>query len=267
MKKKALSKRKLGLGLIVLLILGFSFYLVFKKSLLYSYYVQRGNKASLESNQLEYYNDALGCKYTKEVVNDVYESLEGNDNVEKEITEVSNLKDEDRKNIIMNVYKDKADEYYNEENYSQCAYYLRQAEKNGYNIKEYKNYDKLKEALEESGRDTLSSEYRSGDSKDTYYKNDSNYNNLVGYIIPDSYSRKLTKEELEKYDYETLGLIKAEILARHGYNFEDENYKTYFNNKDWYVKDPSFRGTSAEMNDFENYNIKLINDIRREKAK
>ncbi len=267
MKKKTLSKWKLGIVLFLVLILTFSFYLVFKKSLLYDYYVKMGNKASLYSNQLEYYNDALGCKYTKEVLNGVYESLEGNENVKKEITKVSNLKKDDRKRIIMNIYKDKADECYNKEDYTKCAYYLREAEENGYDIKGYKNYDKLKEALEESGRDTLSSEYRSGKSQDSYYKDDSNYNNLVGYIIPDSYSRKLTKKELEKYDYKILGLIKAEILARHGYNFKDDEYKTYFSNKDWYVEDLSFRGTRSEMNDFENYNIGLIDDLRREKAK
>lgn len=266
-KEKALNKGRISLGIIVILIIGFILYLIFKKNIMYSYYIKLGNKASLESNQLEYYNDALGCKYTKEVINDVYESLEGNDNVEKVIGDVTNLKEDDRKNIVMNVYKDKADEYYARENYSQCAYYLREAEKNGYNIKEYKNYENLKEALEESGRDTLASEYRSGKSKDTYYKNDLEYNNLVGYIIPDSYSRKLTKEELEKYDHKTLGLIKAEILARHGYNFKDKEYKTYFENKDWYVKDLAFKGTNAEINDFEKYNIGIIEEIQREKGK
>lgn len=261
--KKQLKKR-VSIITIVVLIVGVS-YLLFRKDIMYDYYVMRGKKADIERSQLEYYNKALGLKYTTGVVDDIYDSLEGNDNVEKVIPYVSNLKADDKKRIVMKVYKDKAEDAFDMNNYSQCAYYLRQAENSGYNIKEYKNYDKLKEALEESGKDTLPSEFRSGNSADAYFKDDAKYNELIGYIIPDSYSRNLTKEELEKYDNYTLGLIKAEILARHGFVFKDNKYKNYFEGKDWYVKDLTFKGTNSEMNNYEDNNIKLIEEVQREK--
>lgn len=264
-KKNSFIKKKVGIIAIGIVIIGGISYLLFRKDIMYNYYVMKGNRADIESNQLEDYNKALGFKYTKDVVNDIYDSLEGNDNVEKVISDVSNLKVSDKNNIIMNVYKEKAEDAFDMNNYSQCAYYLRQAEKNGYNIKAFKNYDKLKEALEESGRDTLASEFRSGNSSDTYFKNDSKYNNLIGYIIPDSYSRNLNKNELEKYDDYTLGLIKAEILARHGFVFKENKYKNYFSGKYWYVKDPTFKGTNSEMNNYEVNNIKLVEEVQREK--
>lgn len=265
--EKTLKRKRWSLIIVLILIILIAIYLAFRKHIMYSYYVMRGNNSIIESEQLEYYNKALGFKYTNAVLDDIYDSLEGNDKVSDEISKVSNLKENDRNNIIIKVYQDKAEEAFSMEKYNECAYYLRQAENNGYNIKEYKNYNKLKQSLEESGQDTLASEYRSGNSKDAYFKDDSKYNQLVGYIIPDSYSRKLTKDELEKYDYDTLGLIRAEILARHGFAFTDDKYKNYFENKDWYSKDVTFKGTNAEINEYERYNIELIKEIQDEKSK
>lgn len=263
-KKRHKSNRLLLSIFLILILIGATFF-IFRKALMYHYYVMRGNNCSIESDQLEYYNKALGFKYTKGVLDDINESLEGNDKVKDEISKITNLKTEDKNNIIIKVYQDKAEEAFSLGKYNECSYYLRQAENNGYNIKEYKNYNKLKQALEESGEDTLAGEYRSGNSKDSYFKDDSKYNQLVGYIIPDSYSRKLTKDELEKYDDDILGLIRAEILARHGFIFNENKYKSYFENKDWYAEDSTFKGTNAELNEYERYNIELIKKIQSEK--
>ncbi|MBN1777811.1 MAG: YARHG domain-containing protein [Clostridiales bacterium] len=55
------------------------------------------------------------------------------------------------------------------------------------------------------------------------------------YLIEDSNSRRLTENELWKWDYETLGYIFHEIFARYGYVFEEGNYKKYFVQRSWYT--------------------------------
>ena len=54
------------------------------------------------------------------------------------------------------------------------------------------------------------------------------------YIIPDSDVRELTVQELWGYTYETLGFIRNEILARHGYAFHGIKFYNYFDAKPWY---------------------------------
>ena len=55
------------------------------------------------------------------------------------------------------------------------------------------------------------------------------------YIIPDSDTRILSDGELWAYSRETLRYIRNEILARHGYSFNNEKFAAYFGSKDWYV--------------------------------
>lgn len=60
------------------------------------------------------------------------------------------------------------------------------------------------------------------------------------YYLPDSDTRLYTREELEQYDTETLGFMRNEILARHGYPFKKDMYKNYFGSKSWYTRDEKF---------------------------
>ena len=79
------------------------------------------------------------------------------------------------------------------------------------------------------------------------------------YIIESSDTDKLTREALAGYTASQLGYIRAEIAARHGYVFSNENYIHYFSAKDWYVPDASFR--IDQLSGVELYNIELIRRV------
>ena len=90
------------------------------------------------------------------------------------------------------------------------------------------------------------------------------------YIIPDSDSRLLTREEVWTYRYDTLFYAYHEIYARHGYKFEPGS-RCY----DWFIRMPWYepndgesatdhRETFARCSDIERANRDLIVDVRRE---
>lgn len=77
------------------------------------------------------------------------------------------------------------------------------------------------------------------------------------YILPDSDSIYLKQEELENLSKDYLRLARNEIYARHGYIFNDDELKMYFERQSWYkgtVTDVS----DSELNEFEKANIELI---------
>lgn len=78
------------------------------------------------------------------------------------------------------------------------------------------------------------------------------------YLL-DTDVRTISSEEIQGKTELELKFLKAEILARHGCVFEDdETLSTYFNKKEWYTPDPSF---SLDMlTDTEMYNYNLIEE-------
>lgn len=86
------------------------------------------------------------------------------------------------------------------------------------------------------------------------------------YIFPDSDSRKLKKSEVKKLSKKELRYARNELYARHGYIFEDEELKNYFESKSWYT--PSVEG--EDFNDeeyFNEYEIANRNLIKKIEAK
>lgn len=86
------------------------------------------------------------------------------------------------------------------------------------------------------------------------------------YIFPDSDSRKLKKSEVKKLSKKELRYARNELYARHGYIFEDEELKDYFESKSWYT--PSVAG--EDFNDeeyFNEYEIANRNLIKKIEAK
>ena len=79
------------------------------------------------------------------------------------------------------------------------------------------------------------------------------------YYLPDSDVRLYTRAELEQYDTETLGFMRNEILARHGYPFKKEMYRNYFESKSWYTRDEGFEYGS--LNSIEMDNVETIKKI------
>ena len=61
---------------------------------------------------------------------------------------------------------------------------------------------------------------------------------------------------LKSYKKSTLRLMRSEILARHGYVFEDEDLKEYFRKQPWYK--PAQSNDGIELSFIEKLNVKLI---------
>ena len=55
------------------------------------------------------------------------------------------------------------------------------------------------------------------------------------YILPESSTRYLTKDELVGLTAEQCRIARNEIYARHGRMFKDEGLQNYFGSFDWYV--------------------------------
>ncbi len=89
------------------------------------------------------------------------------------------------------------------------------------------------------------------------------------YVLPDSDSRRLTWEEIDEWDYESLGYAFNEIFARHGYNFEPgQDYDNYFSAMPWYTPNADRRNQVAcypKLSSVEWYNVDLIKQVRAAK--
>lgn len=66
----------------------------------------------------------------------------------------------------------------------------------------------------------------------------------------------LTDNQLINLSKTELMLLRNEIFARHGYIFQREDLKGYFNQFDWYY--PRFNDVSHLLNEVELYNIEKI---------
>jgi len=85
------------------------------------------------------------------------------------------------------------------------------------------------------------------------------------YVLPDSSIRKLSRAEVEEWDYESLGYAFNEIMARHGYNFNPgQHYDYYFKTMPWYEPNanPDKQIVYDALSDVEWYNYNLIKDVR-----
>lgn len=89
------------------------------------------------------------------------------------------------------------------------------------------------------------------------------------YLLPESGSRTLTWEEIDYWDYESLGFAFNEIFARHGYNFNPgQDYDNYFRAMPWYTPNADPRNQVAcypKLNSVEWYNVDLIKEVRAAK--
>lgn len=84
------------------------------------------------------------------------------------------------------------------------------------------------------------------------------------YVLPTSDSEYLSANEINKLSAKELRLARNEIYARHGYIFEDEELKEYFESKSWYSGSKKDIPDS-QFNDYEIANRDLI--IKAEKKK
>ncbi|WP_419743125.1 YARHG domain-containing protein [Paraclostridium dentum] len=222
--------------------------LISKDKILYNHYKIKGDKEESISKSIDYYVDALEIKYTDEIVRDISDKIKENENFEEEITKLEGiLNEKDLNNLYAKMYVKKAGKNFSDGNYETSFKYLKKAEIYNYDISKFEYYEDL-----------------IGFINNNYSEND--YPVYMGYgesyyIIPDSSSRYLTKEELYQYDKSSLGFIKNEIFARHGYVFKNEDYRNYFTSMPWYLPDSRFKGTLKELNPVEKHNVELIQSI------
>lgn len=222
--------------------------LISKDKILYNHYRIKGDKEESISKSIDYYVDALEIKYTDEIVRDISDRIKESENFEEEITKLEGvLNEKDLNNLYAKMYVKKAEKNFNDGNYETSFKYLKKAEIYNYDIAKFEYYEDL-----------------IGFINNNYSEND--YPVYMGYgesyyIIPDSSSRYLTKEELYQYDKSSLGFIRNEIFARHGYVFKNEDYRNYFTSMPWYLPDSRFKGTLKELNPVEKHNVELIQSI------
>ena len=83
------------------------------------------------------------------------------------------------------------------------------------------------------------------------------------YLFP-SDIEYITLSDLYGMSQEEVALIRNEIYARHGYIFNTEPFKSYFEAKDWYVPNPSF--SDSTFNEIEKANKDFIVNYETEKG-
>lgn len=83
------------------------------------------------------------------------------------------------------------------------------------------------------------------------------------YIIEDSDSRYLTRDELWEWQYDALGYIYNEIFARHGRPFRPgERYDIYFKAQAWYEPNPRYH--FGLLSTVEQTNERLVHQVLQE---
>ena len=97
--------------------------------------------------------------------------------------------------------------------------------------------------------------YGTGYASGTYYRSVSS----GGYLWPTD-SKYISRSDLSKYDQDTVAAIRNEIYARHGYAFQNQRWRNYFESKSWYVRDSSCTQSVAlsRMNKIERANVDTI---------
>ena len=87
------------------------------------------------------------------------------------------------------------------------------------------------------------------------------------YILPDSDTRLITKDDLEGFSKQDCKLARNEIYARHGRKFKDKELQAYFDSKDWYngtIEPGDFK--DSDLSSIESKNKDTIVEFEKEKG-
>ena len=290
-KKIIILSSILSIAIIVVLIF------LFKDNLLYKVYIDKANSTNVVSEKLINYNKALKYEYDENIKDSIYDVVKNEADFLEQVNKLDSLKQEDLNKLVSKIYIYNIKKALDNEDYKLADRYLEEAKSKNYKIEEINNYNELAKSIddkkneekkikEEEDRvkeeekkaekrkeeemkenERLKQEKLSKQNEELSSINDKltynhNYNNY-DFIVSDSHIRYMTEKELGFYDKYTLGLIRNEIYARHGYVFSTQPYKSYFENKSWYYKDYNFKGTP--LNKYEKANVDLI--LREEKRR
>lgn len=91
---------------------------------------------------------------------------------------------------------------------------------------------------------------------------ESSYYNYVDFYLPDSDRAYVTQSQLSQLTKEELELARNEIFARHGYAFQEERIRNYFESKPWYQAtiQPADFYNQVTFNEYESKNIAYIQE-------
>ena len=79
------------------------------------------------------------------------------------------------------------------------------------------------------------------------------------YLLPESNSRYLTREDLKDFTQEQCCLARNEIYARHGRQFNTAPIAAYFATKNWYESTiPAASFSDTLLNEYERSNVNFI---------
>lgn len=246
------TRKKSNKGPIICIILAIVVFIgiLYKDTIMYNYYLIKGNNEKSASQSIGYYTKSLKLKYNEEIISKISKKIKEDDDFETTLETLQwAIEEDDLNKIYVSAYVNKAKENFNSKNYETTWSYLEKAELYGYNIEKFEYYKELIKIQEEEENTVI---------------NENSYDYDDDYIIADSDSRYLTKEELSQYSKEELAYIRNEIFARYGYIFETEKYDDYFRSKSWYVPDPYIEGNASELNKFEKANLKLIQTLEND---
>lgn len=169
------------------------------------------------------------------------------------IENMESISKEEKDDIMKTALVALAEERYLDGEFYEAKNALDRANKYGYSITE-ELYKRIEGKLE--GDNTY--------IKDQDVENETNIEN-TGFYINDSHLRYLEENELKKYDKDELAIIRNEIYARHGYVFNQEPFKSYFNSQAWYIPNGSFKGSDVELNAYEKENVQLLLRLEKER--
>ena len=127
--------------------------------------------------------------------------------------------------------------------------------------------DKNADNEDVNNEDTNNEDVNSGDSNNTDENTDASQGQDGEYILPESNTRALTRDDLKDLTKEQLRLARNEIFARHGMIFGVEDLDQYFKSKSWYeptVPAEDFY-TVVDMSLIEEENINLIVEVEGER--
>lgn len=89
------------------------------------------------------------------------------------------------------------------------------------------------------------------------------------YVLPDSDSRYLTRDDVSNLTLRGVNYAKNEIYARYGRDFKSQELRNFFASRDWYyvsysVSDETDKKITGMFNDYEKENSKFLDAIEKE---
>ncbi len=263
------KKKKVLIGVIsflVIVLIGISIYFL-KDPILYKYHYNSALKSSSTSEKISEYNKALEYECNDEIIDSIYNTLKLDSDFLNDSSELTNLDKESKNKLLSKLYVFKANDDFKNCNYEDCSTDLDLATRYGYNRKDFDYYDELVKKLKPKKTQNnvkVDNTYSYENNNPTKFSGNI-YDYPYDYIMPDSDSTYLSASDLSQYNKSTLALIRNEIYARHGYVFNTEPFKSYFNSKSWYTPDPSFKGNDSELNNYEVQNVRTIQSVEKSK--